>query len=302
MKPMLASNWDEDKVQFPVIAQPKIDGVRGLNINGKFGGRSLKPFKNLHSQKVFSHPLFSNFDGELACGQSYSPTLCRDTTSALNTIEGTPYIDWWVFDILDRPDLAYEDRHKLLLQRVHNLRMDPKTFSQVGARIHVVPSLTVYDMDKLLEYEQQCLQAGYEGLILRSPSGLHKQGRSTVKEGGLLRIKRFEDAEALVTGITEGNRNDNEAQTNELGRTFRTSHQENKVPNGMVGNLICKDLTTGDSIVVSAGKLSHDERVYYFQNQNEMIGKIIKYQHFVHGKKDKPRFPTFQSFRMVEDL
>lgn len=303
MKPMLACNWNENKVVFPVVVQPKIDGVRGLNTTGRITGRSLKEFANVYISWFFSHDLLKGFDGEFAAGPENHPELCRMTTSALNTYEGKPFLLWWVFDYIPPTliDAPYSIRLDALEQKVKELQSINNT-DWAGLHLRVIPSKVVHNMEELLAFDAEMLEQGFEGTIIRALNGKHKQGRSTVREGGLLRIKRFTDAEAIVVSITEGNRNDNEAQTNELGHTFRTSHQENKFPNGMVGNLICKDITTGDTITVSAGKLSHDERLHYFQNQNEIIGKTIKYQHFVHGKKDKPRFPTFQCFRMQEDM
>lgn len=90
-----------------------------------------------------------------------------------------------------------------------------------------------------------------------------------MKEGGLLRIKRFVDFEFVVDEILEGEENQNEAQTNELGKTFRSSHQENKVANGMIGAMIgrttavVKEGSTvlfekGQEVKVSAGCLTHE--------------------------------------------
>ena len=42
MKPFLCCDADINKIQFPVLVLPKIDGVRMLNVNGKATGRSLK--------------------------------------------------------------------------------------------------------------------------------------------------------------------------------------------------------------------------------------------------------------------
>ena len=39
MKPQLAEDAILDAVRFPCIAQPKIDGVRALNLNGTLTGR-----------------------------------------------------------------------------------------------------------------------------------------------------------------------------------------------------------------------------------------------------------------------
>jgi DNA ligase-1 len=159
------------------------------------------------------------------------------------------------------------------------------------------------------------LAAGFEGVCIRQPKGKHKQGRSTPTEGGLQRIKRFVEFEFKVKEILEGEANENEAQINELGHTFRSSHQENKVANGLIGAMIAetldvvKDPSTGAvlfekgaEVRVSAGCLPHDARRHYFQHQDEFKEQVHKGKFFPKGIKDKPRFPTWQSFRDSVDI
>src|SRR5262245_45806476 len=98
MKPMLASDWDENKIKFPVIAQPKIDGVRALNMYGALTGRSLRAFDNSFSSYMFSRDLFRGFDGEMAAWEETAPDLCRRTTSALSSHDGEPWLMWHLFD------------------------------------------------------------------------------------------------------------------------------------------------------------------------------------------------------------
>lgn len=38
-----------------------------------------------------------------------------------------------------------------------------------------------------------CLSIRYEGVILRDPNTMYKHGRSTAKEGGLIKEKRLND-------------------------------------------------------------------------------------------------------------
>ena len=52
MKAMLATDYEEAKLRFPVLAQPKIDGVRGVNFFGTLTGRSLKQHRNKYTTKV----------------------------------------------------------------------------------------------------------------------------------------------------------------------------------------------------------------------------------------------------------
>lgn len=315
MKPMLASDYAEDKIRFPVIAQPKIDGVRALNMTGTLTGRSLKKHANRHVTGYFSHSSLAGFDGEMAAEQECHPDLCRLTTSALSTIDGAPWIMWHVFDYVtpETKSLTYEQRLVAMASRVAALKADPQ-LHELACHLQLIPSVMCASLEQLLEVDAVWLDMGYEGTILRDPQGLHKQGRSTVKEGGLLRIKRFIDFEVEVTEILEGVTNTNEAQTNELGLQFRSTHQENMVPNGMVGAMmgrVIKDIldskgavlfAEGSIVKIGAGSMTHEDRVRFFKEPALLIGQIAKAKMFPKGVKDKPRFPTFQSIRSKTDL
>lgn len=311
MKPMLAEDYDESKIRFPVIAMPKIDGVRGLNFTGKLTGRSLKTHANKHVTSLFSHDAFIGFDGEFAAEHDCHPDLCRLTTSAMSRIEGEPFVLWWVFDhIVEKTrTLTYENRLFYRDRQYEQLiaTADP-ALAQAVSQVRLVPWVKCHTLEELLHWDSKWLDDGYEGTIIRDPEGKHKDGRSTVREGGYLRIKRFVDGEAEVIELFEGQTNNNEATLNELGQTERSTHQENMVPNGMLGAMnvrVVKDIKDlsgkllfpkGHVVKVSPGKMNHDDRTRYLKNTSELIGRIIKFQCFPKGVKDKPRFPTFQSF------
>jgi DNA ligase-1 len=312
MKPMLASDWDESKLRFPLIAQPKIDGVRALNMLGTLTGRSLKQFKNRHITSLFSHSALIGLDGELAAERDTHPDLCRLTTSATGTIEGQPFVLWWLFDYVtvETKNFSYHERLLRLFERVAVIGHEAP---RLAAHLRVIPSSVARNIEELEEFDSRWLELGYEGTIIRAMDRPHKQGRSTPTEGGLLRIKRFVDFEFTVHEIIEGDENQNEAQVNELGHTFRSSHQENKVPNGMIGAMLGRTTSVvmdshkvlfeaGQEVRVGAGCLSHDQRKYYFQNQAEFKALTHKGKFFPKGIKDKPRFPTWQAFRQAEDI
>lgn len=311
---MLADDYVEEKLEFPLGAQPKIDGVRGLNMLGNLTGRSLKSHKNKHTTKFYSHSALVGLDGELAAESETNPDLCRITSSALSTINGEPYTLWWLFDYITPQtiQLGYQDRYNLLIERIRELY---HINNQAWQHLRIVPMVICNSLEELLACDARWLEMGYEGTCIRRLDGKHKQGRSTVREMGLLRIKRFVESEALVMGLEEGETNLNEAQINELGKTFRSSHKDNKVPNGMIGNIQCRAMQNikdahsgrllieeGQLIKVSPGNMIHELRKYFFENQGEIIGKVIKYKFFPKGIKDEPRFPTFQTFRIESDL
>lgn len=300
MKPMLASDWNEAKVKLPVLIQPKIDGVRAMNLGLGLTGRSLKRHANVHTTNFFSQALFRGFDGEMAAEEETNPALCRLTTSALNTIGGEPWILWHVFDYItdETRYLPYDERYAHLMTAINRVQL---TNPFLGAHLKLVPSHYVTTMERLQGWREQYAEK-YEGSILRDPDGAYKEGRSTAREGGLLRIKDFVEEEALVISIEEGQANGNEATVNELGYTERSTHAANMVPNGMVGALQCMDVKTKKPIKVAAGSMPHDLRKAYFENQSLIVGKVIKYKTFLKGVKDKPRFPTFQTIRAESDM
>lgn len=297
LKPFLACDADMRHVAFPVYVQPKLDGVRALHINGSFCGRSLKPFANKNLMEYFSRNEFAGLDGELTVGSIFDGSTCRRTTSATTTIDGPPgtAFTYHVFDDLNSTLLPYSRRMYLLQARVDTLR---ETFPN----IRVISPEIANTPQQVLALHALHVEQGAEGTILRDPNGRYKSGRATAREAAFLRIKDFHDAECRVLSVEEGEENLNEATVNELGRSTRSSHKENKRKNGMVGRLICSDLNTGDIITVAPGKLSHEERFFYWQNQEEIVGKLIKYRSMAYGKKDLPRFPTFQTFRSEEDM
>jgi DNA ligase 1 len=309
IKPMLASDFDESKLVFPIIAMPKIDGVRAINLDGNLTGRSLKPHANRYVTRMFSFERYLGLDGEMAAGNVSDTDLCRNTTSALNSIKGEPSVVWHVFDLITEAtvNLPYQQRYAELRRRVDHLNRSGHT------DIQLVPAHHCTTLDQLLELEDKWLDEGMEGVIIRRPDGLYKQGRSTVKEGGLLRIKRFIEIDAKVLEIIEGEANGNEAKTNELGRTERSTHQENMTPNGMVGAMMCELeepmldskggvlLPKGEVVKVGAGSMPHDMRLYYFLHPEELLNHTIKFKTFPKGVKNKPRFPTFVSVRAESD-
>lgn len=291
MKPMLAATIEDvNQLKFPLIASPKLDGIRALIVNGKVVSRNLKPIPNKHVQKLFSK-LPEGFDGELIVGSPTSKTCFRDTSSGCMSVDGTPDVMFYVFDDYAPGDI-YSTRRKLL--EVFFLKNKDKT-------IKIVPQQRIKDVAALREYEQLMLNRGFEGIMLRHPDGMYKFGRSTLKEAALMKLKKFEDSEATVLSIEELMRNDNELQKDNLGRAKRSSHKANLTPAGKMGSLTVKDRNTGVVFDIGAG-FTESDRCEIWCNKSRVIGKIIKYKYFPTGSKDKPRFPVFLGFRDKRDL
>ena len=298
-KPVLAVDCDFNKLDFSrgYITQPKIDGVRAVHLYGNptITGRSLKPFGNKLVPLMF--PNLEGIDGELSIGPITASDLCRNTTSVVNTYDDdrahSLVLNAFDYVTPTTASLGYSTRYALLQELLNN---------NYNTNIRLVPFQIVHSLAELLAYEANCLQQGYEGVILRSPNGIYKNGRTTLREGTYLRIKRFTQEDAIVLSLVEAMENTNEPITNALGRSERSTHQANLIPKGMIGSLTCLDVKSGKQITVGPGKLTHEERIYYWQHPNELVGRTISYKAFPKGQMNLPRFPTFESIRIQEDL
>lgn len=293
-KPSLCCDADTAKLQYPIWGFPKIDGVRIINLEGNATARSLMPHANVFTTQRFSQPIYRGIDGEGAMGDERSESLCRDTTSALNTEKGEPNIVWHAFDFLreDVVGLSYEHRFKALQHYVKTKKPD-------GVRV-IQPTI-IKNEAQLISFYKKCLAQGYEGSVFRDPMGLHKDGRCTANEANYMRMKPSSDKDALVLEVTEAQKNNNEKKTNALGQSERSSHKENKEGKGMIGTLICLDLETRQIINVGAGKMKHPDRIHFFNHPEEIVGQYIKYRSTDTGVKDAPRFGRFICIRSEED-
>jgi DNA ligase-1 len=169
-------------------------------------------------------------------------------------------------------------------------------------KLHVIPYTICHTLEAVLSLRDDYLDAGYEGIILRSLDGKHKDGRATVREGQFLRDKPVEDREGELIAVLEAQKNLNEAYKNELGRTTRSSHKENLIGKGMVGALILRDLNTGMEVKVGPGTLSHNMRVQVWENQGDYLGRLVKYRVLAVGELNAPRQGRFWAWRGQEDM
>ena len=292
-KPMLATDADLTKLRFPLLASPKLDGVRAIVRDGVVYSRSNKPIPNKFVQKQFGH--LNYFDGELIAGLPTSATVYRDTVSIVMSDEKpADTVGFYAFDHVNDLGADYESRASWLTRAVlDELNKDP------DAPVCLHEQRDIRHIAELLQYEHDCLEDGFEGLILRDPSAPYKTGRSTVNEGYLLKLKRFLDAEATVIGFEERMHNGNEASTNELGRTKRSSHAAGKIGRGDLGALVCR--FEGVTFNVGAG-FSDDERQRIWNDQAGHLGRIVKFKYFPVGVKKAPRHPVFLGWRDKRDM
>jgi DNA ligase-1 len=277
---------DTSAVRFPVLASPKLDGIRCLIIDGKPVSRNLKAIPNQYVQDYLGCLKLPPLDGELIVGDPKAKDCYRKTNSGVMSRDGEPNFTFWVFDMWDA-DAMFVDRLGMV-------RDDLKALG--NKRIRIVPHLKIDNEAKLLEFESNHLIAGYEGVMGRSIDGLYKHGRATMREGSLWKLKRFSDGEARIVGFDEQMHNANELTRDNLGRAKRSSHKENKVAKGTLGALKVVDVFSGVDFDIGTGFTDAD-RDEIWANREDWVGTVVKYKSMKVGVKDRPRHPVYLGVR-----
>lgn len=299
-RPMLAASFDNPQeyeaellfLQYPLLCSPKIDGIRFMKSpQGPAMSRSWTPLPNRRLQEFMTgDPLFEHVDGEVIVGDDPTlPGLFNETQSAVMTRDDDRPFSLWLFDHWNAPNEPFAARTTLAEEIVKELRR--KGLMNVNYVEHQVANCK----EDVLRYEEQALEAGYEGLMLRRPDAPYKFGRSTLKQQGLIKVKRYTDAEAEVVGFEELERNTNEQVRNPFGLAKRSSHRAGKISAGTLGKFILRAEPWGEFACGSG--LDDDTRDKIWQNQEAYLGKIVTFKYQSHGTKDKPRTPIFKGFR-----
>jgi DNA ligase-1 len=295
-KPLLAEKADLDNLKYPVFTSPKYDGFRCLiNQMGLPVSRNLKPIPNIYVQAKLAEMKLPQFDGELLTYTGNKLDDFNTIQSKLTRREGLPEFRYMIFDHWASPQSPYETR-------LHYIK---RWFDEVdlNARLHCVKQTYVDSREELDEEEAIAIEHGWEGLMIRSLDGKYKFGRSTTKEGILLKLKRFEDSEGEIIGFEELKHNANEATTNELGYTERSSHKANMIGMDTLGKLkvgwgIRGKSPDAEYVEFDLGTgFTASQRADYWSRREELLTKKVKFKYQGVGPNGKPRFPVFLGFR-----
>ena len=289
-KPQLATQIDDlSSLSYPLYVSKKLDGIRSTIFNGVAYSRSLKLIPNLSIQKWAKEnaAYLEGLDGEFIVGSPTSETVFRDTTSFVMAIDKVGEFQFFAFDQVHLISTA-EDRQKTL----EALPVIP--------RVQVLEQTLVQSEAELEAYRTKAVEDGYEGAMVKKVKGKYKFGRSSVKEGLLLKMKLFKDAEFKIIGFECKYHNANEAKVNELGRTARSTSKEGMIPMDTLGVLY---LETPEGTVFGCGSGFDDKtRDELWKIRVSLPGMYAKIKFFDVGGYNVPRFGVFKGIRDKIDL
>ena len=274
------------------MVSPKIDGMRALVKDGVVLSKSMKPIPNSAVQKMFGH--LHGFDGELTVGPAHKMFEGDDvfarSRGPIMRKEGAADFRFHVFDLWNRSEGAIA-RYKLL------------QFEELPEQAEVITQYKCSTQEEVDDCYHRFLEEGYEGAMLRRIDGKYKFGQATEKEGYLLKLKNFLDAEAQIIGFIEQMENTNEKTINELGYSTRSMAQDGFVGKDTLGAFVVRDLTTNVEFNVGNGPgLTQELRKQLWEQRDELKGLYIRYKYQEIGTKDAPRMPQFLGFRDAIDI
>lgn len=201
IKPMLATDWKKVKsINYPVMLQPKLDGVRCLMrvTNGEviFQTRSGKTYTSLDhiAKDVLYYQRNVNADSFYLDGEIYSDDLTfQGVIKAVKTIN--PYntlLHFRAYDIVS--DENQVDRYESVFRKVEGIKS--KYVSLVQTRV-------VTNEAEVKECHDDWVRKGYEGGMIRLPGGKYEQG---CRSRSLLKVKEFDEREFDFVDWEQGKR------------------------------------------------------------------------------------------------
>ncbi len=260
-EPMLAQQKTTsiDKEKNPVIAQPKLDGVRAI-----YDPRWKQLFTRngmqieccdhiIEAIKVAGLELYP-LDGEIYLHGLHFDEI-NQRLIADKTTDETRQLEYHIFDWIN---------WQPMLERLHRMRR-----WNLQAPLKLVDSRMLLTQAGIQKYYDYCLRMGYEGAMLRTPSARYKieGGRSR----SLRKLKAIKDTEATIIGFTKG--------TGKNTKTFGSLLL--RLPNGI--EFKCAGF---------------DDQTRQKLHQQQPIGTTVTFVHQGFTDNGVPRFPRYKGIRI----
>lgn len=203
---------NRERINFPAIAQLKVDGLRGnIIINGHNLVIKSRSGKVLDMQGYYDFMIGSGkysfmLDGEFIVVDDRNQPIKRSVSNGLlrKFVNGTlkekihiKFICWDIVSLKDfeagKSDVPYYDRWNSLIDLSRLNHIVPKRFE-------VVENMQVRSDTEIANFYADVRSRGEEGLVIKNTNHLWANGRSR----DVVKMKAEVENEMIITGIYEG--------------------------------------------------------------------------------------------------
>lgn len=272
--PMLAKKVQWNKVTYPCIVQPKLDGLRALlivspnesNFTVNMYTRKGKEITTLYhiiddvqeflSKQDKVEPFI--LDGEIF---TEDLTFQEIVAATKKNNSNSPLLKMRVYDIIN--DDVQTDRN-VELNKIVELINSPN--------IVKVESYSANSKSEIQEFHNKFVSQGYEGAMIRTHDGKYAQGQ---RSSDLMKVKEFDDDEFEFVGFLLGQRGVEDIIA------------------------VCKSNKSGLDIKAKM-KGSRAEKELLYTKEEELRGKLLTVRYFGFTDDGNLRFPIGIAFRDYE--
>jgi ATP-dependent DNA ligase len=233
------------------------------------------------TRHITEHPLmiklFEKYPQLILDGELYKHGKSLQQISGAARMEKNAYdMDWlqyYVYDIVE-PTLEFKDRLKWLevIQKELNLgEFNPdKEYVEGELQVQMVPQQPIKGWDNIKALHDKFVSEGWEGCVIRDPDKVYRPNGRT---NDMIKIKCYQDAEFVITGLSEGLREED----------------------------MCFTLVTEDGISFKAKPMgSRDIKRQYRENLDKLIGKKATVKFFYLSDDGTPLQPVLKAIRDYE--
>jgi DNA ligase-1 len=282
-KVALANPYHPKRVDFETeewLGSRKLDGVRcicrkeGDSVN--FYSRNGKEFLTLGNLEKEVQKIPGDFilDGEVCLvdqnGNEDFQGIMKEIRRKNHTIQ-TP--KFFVFDYLTLEEFDNHSGTTPLTERLRNgYDLLPENIN--SSVLEFLQQETISNDQQFTEMAKDAEEAGFEGIMVRKNVGY--EGK---RSHNLLKVKKFHDDEYTVLECING--------------TIRWTENNQQVEKECLSSIIIEH--KGNRVSVGSG-FSKEQREYYLNNHDELIGKTVTIQYFEESQNQNGgyslRFPV----------
>lgn len=264
-------------------ASRKIDGTRcsfyykdGVIKTASRGGGDYDPACQhfITNEKLIA--FFENHPDYILDGELYKHGKSLQQISGAARLEKNAYdcdwLEYYIYDVMI-PNMPFKDRLEILeeIQEELGLGFDPEHIWNEGdLQMQMVPHVKVSGWLNIKSLHDKYVSEGWEGVVIRDPSKNYKFGG---RGNEMIKVKMYQDSEFLVTGISEGLRDED----------------------------LCFTCVTEDGKEFKAKPMgSRELKQAYRNNLDQIIGKMATVKFFYYSDDGTPLQPVLKCIRDYE--